>query len=73
MELNICYGLFELDAHYEKFITQGAKKYAYYKYKKLSKVKDTDNVISKDNEKALVLEITVAGVPKIRGKSIKKY
>ena len=44
----------------------GAKKYDYYKYKKLSKLKDTDNVISKDDEKALVLEITVAGVPKIR-------
>lgn len=65
-------GLFDKDAHYEKFITQGAKKYAYYKYIKKSKIKKDSNVIKLEDEKALVLEITVSGVPKSRSKSIEK-
>lgn len=50
----------------------GAKKYAYYKYMKNEKIqkliKDglNPNIIQKGKEKSLVLEITVAGVPKIR-------
>jgi hypothetical protein len=51
---------------YEEFITQGAKKYAYTKYKKLKKVNDNDNVLKIEGEKALVLNITVSGVPKKR-------
>lgn len=68
-----CLGLFDNDGEYEEFITQGAKKYAYTKWKKLDKVKDKDNVIKKENKKSLVLEITVAGVPKSRCKRIKKF
>ena len=60
-------GLFDLDGHYEKFITQGAKKYAHLKYVKNSKINnDFMNVIEKGTEKSLVLQITVAGVPKKR-------
>lgn len=62
-----CLGLFDNDGEYEEFITQGAKKYAYTKWKKLEKVKEKDNVIKKEDKRALVLEITVAGVPKSRG------
>lgn len=65
-------GLFDDDGHYEEFITQGAKKYAYTKYKKLKKVNDNDNVLKIDGEKALVLNITVSGVPKKR-KSCNKF
>lgn len=64
-------GVFEEDAHYEEFITQGAKKYAFTKYKKLNKIKKDDNVIKLDDEKALVLGITVAGVPKTGAKALK--
>jgi hypothetical protein len=51
---------------YEEFITQGAKKYAYTKYVKNDKIKKDANIIKKGKEKSLVLEITVAGVPKER-------
>lgn len=58
-------GVFEDDGHYEEFITQGAKKYAYTKWKSNKKIKENEtNVIEKGEEKSLVLEITVAGVPK---------
>lgn len=65
-------GVFDDDGHYEKFITQGAKKYAYYKYVKNSKLKKTSNIIEKGIEKSLVLEITVAGVPKIGANAMKQ-
>lgn len=57
-------GVFDFDGHYEEFITQGAKKYAYTKYVKNDKLKDDSNVLERGKEKSLVLEITVAGVPK---------
>lgn len=73
-------GLFEIDGHYEQFITQGAKKYCYTEWKKLSKIKNENGEIKKDvniqkieNDKALLLKITVAGVPKQRLYGIKKY
>ena len=47
-------GLFEKDAKYLQFISQGAKKYA---YKKIKKDKKT-------GEEKEVIEITVSGVPK---------
>lgn len=60
-------GVFDLDGHYEEFITQGAKKYAFTKYVKNSKInKSYMNVIKEGDEKSLVLQITVAGVPKSR-------
>lgn len=65
-------GVFDFDGHYEEFITQGAKKYAYTKYIKNDKIKKDANIIKKGKEKSLVLEITVAGVPKERSKSSKK-
>ena len=64
-------GLFELDAHYEEFITQGAKKYAYTKWIKSTKVKDDTNVLKIEGDKALVLEITVSGIPKKGARSLK--
>ena len=64
-------GVFEDDGHYEEFITQGAKKYAYITWKKNSKLKGTENVIEKGEEKSKVLEITVAGVPKSGALSLK--
>ena len=67
-----CLGLFDNDGEYEEFITLGAKKYAYTKYKKNEKLKKTDNVIKKGKEKSLVLEITVSGIPKGRCKSNEK-
>lgn len=57
-------GVFDFDGHYESFVTLGAKKYAYTKYIKNEKIKDDTNIIEKGKEKSLVLEITVAGVPK---------
>ena len=59
-------GVFDFDGHYEEFITQGAKKYAYTKWIKNEKVKKSMNIIKEENGKSLVLEITVAGVPKER-------
>lgn len=64
-------GLFEEDSHYEELITQGAKKYAYTKWVKLSKVKKDSNVLEIKDDKALVLEITVSGIPKRGARSLK--
>ena len=60
-------GVFELDAKYHEFITQGAKKYAYTKWISNKKVKEIDNVIESSGDKSLILEITVSGVPKKEG------
>ena len=59
-------GVFDHDAHYEDFITQGAKKYAYTKWVNKSKIKDTKgiNIQDETEDKYKVLEITVSGVPK---------
>ena len=65
-------GLFDNDGHYEEFITQGAKKYAYTKWVKNSKVKKDANIIKRKKDKCLVLEITVAGVPKTGATALKK-
>ena len=65
-------GIFEDDDKYDEFITQGAKKYAVTKWKKNKKIKDDDNVIKKGEDVSKVLEITVAGVPKICAKCLKK-
>lgn len=65
-------GVFDFDGHYESFITQGAKKYAYTKYKSNEKIGKDANVIEKGKEKSLVLEITVAGVPKQGAKAMKR-
>lgn len=65
-------GVFELDEKYEAFITQGAKKYAFTKWKKLNKVKDFENVVKVEDDRALVLGITVSGVPKKGAKALKK-
>lgn len=65
-------GLFDFDGFYEEFITQGAKKYAYTKYVDNKKLNKDSNVIKKGKEKSLVLEITVAGVPKVGAKALKK-
>lgn len=65
-------GLFDLDGKYEDFITQGAKKYAITRYIENSKIKKDMNVIKKGKEKSLILEITVAGVPKIGAKALHK-
>ena len=64
-------GVFDFDGHYEEFITQGAKKYAYTKYVSNDKLKKDSNVIKKGKEKSLVLEITVAGVPKQGANALK--
>lgn len=66
-------GVFDKDAEYDEFITQGAKKYAFTKWVKNEKIKADDNIIKKGKEKSLVLGITVSGVPKRRCKSIKKF
>lgn len=65
-------GLFDFDGFYESFITQGAKKYAYTKYIDKNKINDNTNVLKIENDKALILEITVAGVPKQGAKALKK-
>lgn len=64
-------GLFEFDGHYEEFITQGAKKYAYTKYIKNEKLNKYSNILEHGSEKSLVLEITVAGIPKKGARSLK--
>lgn len=64
-------GLFDFDGFYEEFITQGAKKYAVTRYVDNKKINSETNVIKKGKEKSLILEITVAGVPKIGGKALK--
>lgn len=64
-------GLFDSDGNYNEFITQGAKKYAVTKWIKKEKIKDNMNVIKIEDEKALILEITVAGVPKQGCKALK--
>lgn len=72
-------GVFENDGTYAEFITQGAKKYAYTKWVDVEKIKDKDGKIKKDvnvqeikGNKAKILEITVAGVPKTRGVGFKR-
>lgn len=65
-------GLFDFDGFYESFITQGAKKYAYTKYIDKNKINDNTNVLKIENDNALILEITVAGVPKQGAKALKK-
>lgn len=57
-------GVFENDGKYDEFITQGAKKYCYTKWIDKEKIKDDTNVQEIKGNKAKVLEITVAGVPK---------
>lgn len=64
-------GLFDFDGFYEEFITQGAKKYAVTRYIENKKLKKDMNILKKGKEKSLVLEITVAGVPKIGAKALK--
>ena len=72
-------GVFENDGEYAEFITQGAKKYAYTKWVDIKKIKDKDGKIKKDvnvqevkGNKAKILEITIAGVPKTRGVRTKR-
>ena len=57
-------GVFDNDGKYDEFITQGAKKYAYTKWINKDKIKSDSNVLEIKDDKAKVLEITVAGVPK---------
>ena len=57
-------GVFENDGNYEEFITQGAKKYCYTKWINKEKIKEDSNIQEIKDNKAKVLEITVAGVPK---------
>lgn len=57
-------GVFDNDGKYDEFITQGAKKYAYTKWIHKDKIKSDSNVLEIKDDKAKVLEITVAGVPK---------
>ena len=64
-------GVFDKDAHYEKFITQGAKKYAYEYIKNEDKIKSDDNVININDGKARIIGITVSGVPKRGAKALK--
>lgn len=64
-------GVFDKDAHYEKFITQGAKKYAYEYLKDEKKIKKDDNVINIIDGKARIIGITVSGVPKRGAKALK--
>lgn len=66
-------GVFDNDGKYEEFITQGAKKYAYTKWINKEKIKKDSNVQEIKGNKAKVLEITVAGVPKSRCIRFKKY
>lgn len=73
-------GVFENDGTYAEFITQGAKKYAYTKWVDIKKIQDKDGKIKKDvnvqevkGNKAKILEITVAGVPKTRGVRTKRF
>ena len=66
-------GVFDNDGEYAEFITQGAKKYAYTKWIDKKKLKEDANIQEIKGDKVKVLEITVAGVPKTRCKSIKKF
>lgn len=66
-------GVFDNDGKYEEFITQGAKKYAYTKWIDKKKLKEDANIQEIKGDKVKVLEITVAGVPKTRSKSIEKF
>lgn len=66
-------GVFDNDGKYDEFITQGAKKYAYTKWIDKEKIKPDTNVQEIRGNKAKVLEITVAGVPKSRCIRFKKY
>ena len=66
-------GIFEYEGKMESFITQGAKKYADIKWKKLEKVRENDeHVLEVKDGKAKVLEITVAGVPKSGAKALNR-
>ena len=64
-------GVFDNDGEYKEFITQGAKKYAYIKTMKKSKVKPKANVIKDYGATCDVLEITVSGVPKEGARELK--
>lgn len=64
-------GLFDFEGTYVEFITQGAKKYATTKWIKNSKVKEDANVLEVKDDKSLVLEITVSGIPKKGARSLK--
>lgn len=64
-------GVFDNDDNYKKFITQGAKKYAYIEEVKNSDVRSNDNVVSSNNDTSDVLKITVAGVPKCGARALK--
>ena len=66
-------GVFDNDGKYDEFITQGAKKYAYTKWIDKEKIKEDTNVQEIKGNKAKVLEITVAGVPKSRSIRFEKY
>ena len=57
-------GVFDCDGVYDDFIEQGAKKYAYTKWIDKKKIKEDTNVLEIKDNKAKILEITVAGVPK---------
>ena len=64
-------GLFDFDGFYKEFVTQGAKKYAVTRFIDNKKINKDTNVIKKGKEKSLILEITVAGVPKVGAKALK--
>lgn len=66
-------GLLEEDSRYYEFKTMGAKKYAYTKWVNIDKIKNIENVniIKKEGNKVLILEITVSGVPKNGAKALK--
>ena len=66
-------GVFDNDGKYDEFITQGAKKYAYTKWIDKEKIKEDTNVQEIKGDKAKILEITVAGVPKSRSNGVKKF
>lgn len=71
-------GIFDYDGHYDYFITQGAKKYAYRNLHKYSGIiKDKKYIRSKKrnifNSPKNDIHITVAGVPKKAGFKCLKY
>lgn len=58
-------GVFDFDGHYERFITFGAKKYAFEEIINQDEIgKNFKEVKKIDDKKSLCLGITVAGVPK---------
>ena len=59
-------GVFDNDGHYDEFVTQGAKKYAYRQYENIYGFKK-DYCFRKEHN----LHITVAGVPKSGVKALK--